>query len=351
MKELKDISWQVSEPEYRDDPALSFSTLARYEREGRFSALPTLFDKLSTPSLTFGSMVDTLITGSEQEFRDSFIILDEPNISESLQMITRTLVERFREDKTAFDNIPDSVLAQVGKDCEFYSNDKYANYRVKLIRESCKSYYSLLMLSEGKTVVTSKDVEDARRCVHALKESQATAFYFAEDDPFNPSVRRYYQLKFKGEDSITHVKYRCMADCLLVDYDKKEIIPIDLKTSSHNEWDFPKSFVKYRYDIQAKLYWRIIKQNLLADEYFKDFKLLDWHFIVVNRNTCKPFVWKYNKTQSLGEVTFTTDSGYTFRWRDPYVIGKELNDYLTEKPEYPVYTKPVNDIIDYLIHS
>ena len=33
-KELKDISWQVDESTYRADPALSYSTLAKFEREG-----------------------------------------------------------------------------------------------------------------------------------------------------------------------------------------------------------------------------------------------------------------------------------------------------------------------------
>lgn len=52
-KSLKDISWNVSEETYRADPALSYSTLARYEREG-FNNLDKLFDRLETPSLTFG---------------------------------------------------------------------------------------------------------------------------------------------------------------------------------------------------------------------------------------------------------------------------------------------------------
>ena len=34
MKSLYDISWKVSEEEYREDSALSYSTLARFEREG-----------------------------------------------------------------------------------------------------------------------------------------------------------------------------------------------------------------------------------------------------------------------------------------------------------------------------
>ena len=48
-KSLKDLSWQVSEEEYRADPALSYSTLAKYEREG-FNNLDRLFDKIDTPS-------------------------------------------------------------------------------------------------------------------------------------------------------------------------------------------------------------------------------------------------------------------------------------------------------------
>lgn len=50
-KSLRIISWDVSEEIYRADPALSYSTLARYEREG-FNNLDKLFDKLETPSLT-----------------------------------------------------------------------------------------------------------------------------------------------------------------------------------------------------------------------------------------------------------------------------------------------------------
>ena len=57
-KSLYDISWKCSEPEYRADPALSYSVLAKYEREG-FENLDTLFDRVESPSLLFGSIVDT----------------------------------------------------------------------------------------------------------------------------------------------------------------------------------------------------------------------------------------------------------------------------------------------------
>ena len=59
-KSLRDISWQVDEPTYRADPALSYSTLARYEREG-FNNLDKLFDSIDTPSLVLLVMRKSLI--------------------------------------------------------------------------------------------------------------------------------------------------------------------------------------------------------------------------------------------------------------------------------------------------
>ena len=41
-KSLKSVSWDVSESEYRNDPALSYSTISRFDREG-FSNLSNLF--------------------------------------------------------------------------------------------------------------------------------------------------------------------------------------------------------------------------------------------------------------------------------------------------------------------
>ena len=43
-KELSDISWQIPEEIYRQDAALSYSTLAKYEREG-FDKLDSLFEQ------------------------------------------------------------------------------------------------------------------------------------------------------------------------------------------------------------------------------------------------------------------------------------------------------------------
>ncbi len=67
LKSLKDISWLVDEPTYRADKALSYSTISKFKREG-FEHLDTLFDKVESPSLLLGSLVDCLTTDPPEEY-------------------------------------------------------------------------------------------------------------------------------------------------------------------------------------------------------------------------------------------------------------------------------------------
>lgn len=326
QKELKDIAWNVDEPTYRADPALSYSTLARYEREG-FDNLDHLFDKISTPSLTMGSMVDTLITGSQEEFDNLFYIADIPSIGDKEKAIADSLFSQYGNQYTSFIDIPfDAVLNEANAQ-SYYKNWK-DDTRVRVLTERCAIYYAVKANSEGKTVVDLDTYYKVMAMVKALKESPATHGYFADDDPMSP-VRRYYQLKYKA--NIKGINYRCMMDGAIVDYEDKKIIPIDLKTSGHHEWNFEDSFCKWDYMIQARLYWLILRLNLDKDSYFKDFTLENYRFIVVNKDTLTPLVWEFPLTTASGTLIDSKGNEY----RDPLEIGAELRAYLDNKPKVP----------------
>ena len=67
------------------------------------------------------------------------------------------------------------------------------------------------------------------------------------------------------------------------------------------------------------------------DDFFKDFQLLDYRFIVVNNiDNPVPLVWRFDKTQALGEITLGNKV-----LSDPVTIGKELYGYLQEQPVVP----------------
>lgn len=337
------ISWDVTEETYRADPALSYSTLSKYERSG-FNDLDTLFDKIETPSLTFGSAVDSIITGGRKEFDERFIVADFPALPPSTFTMVKQLFANYHKEHDKLEDIPDKDIIDLTEVVKFYPNWK-PQTRAKVIKEQGAQFYRLLYLAKDKTVLDSQMYQDVLNTVDALHTSEATRWYFQEDNPFE-NIERLYQLKFKAK--LNGIMYRCMADLIIVDHDAKTVQPVDLKTSSKKEWDFFKSFIDWRYDIQARLYWRIIRAVMDADEYFKDFKLLPYQFIVANRTTLVPLVWGFPLTDSVGTLRIGKQA--QIELRDPCMIGEELSFYLDNRPKVPVGIKTagVNDLATWL---
>lgn len=326
-KSLKDISWQVDDPTYRQDPALSYSTLARFEREG-FGALDKLFETVESPSLTLGSMVDCLLTDGEKAFSDAYYVSDIPSLKPSVEPIVKKVYEMFHNSYTNINDILDSELMPIISEYKYQPNWKNET-RCKSIKQEGQQYYQTMFMAKGKIVVTQDMYNKVFACVRALKDSPLTGKYFSENDPFS-DVEKFYQLKFKG--SIEGISYRCMADVIIVDHKNKVIYPCDLKTSSHMEYEFPKSFLQWRYDIQSRLYWLLIKQNMLNDDYFKDFKLAKYRFIVVNTiGEPNPLVWEFESVLNGGPLILGNKE-----LRAPWEIGKELTYYLENKPKVPI---------------
>ena len=340
---FKDLSWLVTEEEYRADEAYSYSTISKFNKEG-FDGLPKLFDKIDSPSLVFGSMVDTLSTGTTQEFNEKFVVADWPTISDSLTIVAKTLFNQYKDQYKSIEDIPEGILAKVGEECGYYANSKYSSFRVKQIKENCSEYYNLLFLTQDKTLIQSYDYLDALDCVNILKSNASTKNYFSPNNPFNNNVEKFYQLKFKGK--YLNYNIRCMADLIIVDHVNKTVLPCDLKTSFKPEWKFFKSFIEWSYWIQAQLYWYIIRQVMDNSDFYKDYTLLDYNFIVISKNTKSPLIWTYTDTQVIVDMTYGKNNNYICRnFRN---IIPELDYYLQAKPKYPIGIGEINDIKQWL---
>ena len=326
---LYDISWQVTEEEYRADPALSYSTIAKFAREG-FNKLDTLFDRVETPSLTFGSAVDALITGSEEEFNSRFMVADFPAIPDSIVTMVKALFSNSFMTHRNLADIPDGDIIALSEELSYQKNWK-PETRARVIKEQGAEYYRLLYAAQTKTILDQGTYNEVLAAVDALRNSESTKFFFAPNSPFNDNTVREYQLKFKA--TLDGIDFRCMADLILVDHVNKIIYPIDLKTSSHPEWEFFLSFVQWRYDIQGRLYWRIIRHNLDKSPVFKDYKLANYTFVVVNRKTLTPLAWEFMNTKAKGILIYGDDD--SIKLEDPFSIARVLKGYLDNRPSVP----------------
>ena len=326
-KSLKDISLQITEPEYREMPELSYSTLAKYERGG-FGSIKTLNDKVESPSLLYGSCVDTYLTDGVDAFNERFMVAIFPELKDSEISVIKSIFA-VTNGLFTWDKVSNDIILQAIDDCKFQPNWR-PETRLKVIKEKGEEYYNLLVLAKDKTLISQELYNEVLAAVNALKSSESTKWFFAENNPFE-NVERLYQLKFNA--ILDGIGYRCMFDELIVNYDDKTIQPIDLKTSYKNEYDFYKSFVEWSYQIQNRLYVRILQENIKKDNFFKDFKILPYKDIVVCKTSLNPLVWDCDFTFAVGTLKFGKNQ--QIEMRDPEVIGKELHYYLENNSIVP----------------
>ena len=329
-KQFASITLPITEEEYRNDGNLHYSTLAKFDRGG-FGSIATLDEKIDTPSLRYGSLVDLMITGSREEFENQYVIADFPELQPAFLKYAKALYDKFHTQYSSLTKVPDVDILAVADEIEFYKNWRPDN-RIKAAKEQCDEYYRLLIIAEGKTVIDQQTYEEAAAAARALRNSPATAWYFAKDNPFD-GVERVYQAKFKAE--FDGIPYSAMMDLVVIDHNAKKIYPCDLKTSSHMEYDFFKSFIEYSYDIQARQYAAILKANIAKDDYFKDFEIMPYRFIVVNRKSLNPLVWVWPYTFTEETIEIPNSKGYIVQMHNFKEIGKKLHHYLETRQNVP----------------
>ena len=208
-KSLKDISLQITEPEYREMPELSYSTLAKYERGG-FGSIKTLNDKVESPSLLYGSCVDTYLTDGVDAFNERFMVAIFPELKDSEISVIKSIFA-VTDGLFTWDKVSNDIILQAIDDCKFQPNWR-PETRLKVIKEKGEEYYNLLVLAKDKTLISQELYEEVLAAVDALKSSEATKWFFADNNPFE-NVERLYQLKFNAE--LDGVGYRCMFDKIL----------------------------------------------------------------------------------------------------------------------------------------
>lgn len=284
QKELNEIAWNVTEDEYRADPALSYSAISTFDREG----VEGLSRKVEGYAIDFGSLVDTMLTEKEK-VKDNFIFTAVKQPTDVMKLICDDLVEL----NMPLSEISTDIVHQTAR-ARNYGAENWKKETVHAkVMEAITPYMELQRKAKGKTVMGIEDKVKAQKWVEAMLEKFPKYF--------NPggNMRVYFQLKFKntvdfnqtkgGIKSKLNVPYRSMFDLIFVDYEKKIIYPKDIKSSGKRERDFIDSFFYWRYLYQAQSYVFMLKCAIKDDPYFKDFTIADFSFLIANRDYPVPF--------------------------------------------------------------
>lgn len=327
-KSLYDISWQVSEGEYRQDKAISYSMLATFAKKG-FRGVQEVLEglKLDTKSIRYGSLVDTLLTDFDN-FNNLYVVSDynEPtdvirNIINEIWDYSKGEIASLEEFAEKYDNIFLNII-----NANNYGGDNWRpETKIKKIIEGGEEYFGLLHLTkDGKTLVHQNDYNMAIESVNAIRTHPFTKWLFDKEH-----IKVYYQLKFKMNYLQEEFQYavlntyenplqwkdqlleentiRCMFDIIAVDYKNKIIFPIDLKTTSYNEEDFETAITDWFYPIQATMYSYILREVCKVDDFFKDFKIEAFRFLPINKFNNNPQFFVYEDSVNDAQKTSFID--------------------------------------------
>ena len=329
--EFKDLFLDISEEEYRRLPAYSYSLLSKFVRTG-FYQLDKLREKESSPSLSFGTALDALMFGGEEEFNSKVVVKDITLPSDNVKNIIDKLNKDFPECKTLYDINPEDIQ-NCAKSFDYYKDSKFDNLRLKNIYEKGCTYFE--SLKEKRCIISSKDYEDVLNCRERLLESDNTSFLFNKN-PFDTENEFYYQLKgvteeFKG---INTISIKGMFDIVKVNHKDKTVSIYDLKTTSRPIDMFVESYLKYRYYIQADMYRTIMENALLKDNHYKDYKFDKFQFIVINRSQNPVIFYNIYDLIKPHKLYYYNNNVYKIDdWRE---LLHTLNYYDTEQPSVPI---------------
>lgn len=324
----------LSEKEYRNlkgadgFPIISYSAISKYLREG-FEGYLHLEDREETDSLTFGSAVDTLITEGEEQFAKKFVTLDNVFTGKSKEVLDH-VAKSLIESNMTLSRV--TTLTHLFMDAfnavEYYPNRTIESKLKLFYNDGSLSEYAKVYLnaktSQETSVISKEMLDEARKTVYALKYDKFIGIVFATDD----GLDRIYQAKFVT--TINGVEYKFMFDLLIIDHSHKVIMPFDLKTTSKPEYRFPESFLKWRYDIQARLYCQGLNQIVQHSREWAGYKIKPMKFIVVNKNSLTPLMFEFEDSFTKGDIQY----GNTVL-EDPFVVGNELNALIRSKATLP----------------
>lgn len=335
MKSLKDYSLNLSEQEYHEYPAWSYSMIAKYARNG-FSAIATLHEKMKpTPEMEFGSLFDSILTKGRKTL-DDYAVVDF-NVPETERKVLDALLAKF------------SVPFQEISMNDFLGTADSVSYQMRLKPDTryqkvaaFSGYYNTLR--SGKKVVSQKDWDDAVEMARIFRTDPYLKSLFGTKNTdeveyiYQPQFVVMYETKLHGK-----VKVKCMFDLLVVDHGALTIQPVDLKTSSMPAYDFPEHFVKMRYDIQGDEYSDVLRIVLDSIPEYQDYTILPYLFTDVSRTDMVPVTYTYDQTAGL---SFTKgDRTYTYkRWDD---LLDEIITYEETESKVPNYITTVgpNDLM------
>lgn len=281
------------------DRSLSFSKLKDFAENGPKALIKR--PQLTGYALSLGNLTDDFLD-ERVKVRDKYIVYDGAKPTATLGKLCNLVLENYRK-------LPSKkkVLKLVQQN-HYWSN--IVDIQTLINKFDLPEFWDYLKVQyksekEKKPIVTTDMYIEAEDMALLIKTHKHTSYLF------DNNYKRVYQYFFKIK--INSVIFRGAIDYIAIDDDAKTVQIIDFKTGKDPAIDFPKTFIKYRYYLQAAIYLKAFR-SICAKFKLKGYKLLPFKFIYFSKGENVPIVYTVTKKwHKAGIEGFTTSYGYRYR--------------------------------------
>lgn len=228
-----------------------------------------------------GSGVDTRITmGADVCKEEYYVSLLEDKPTATIMSIVKEVYDSYNftnmkltNEHFAIDNVKELILF-AAENQDYQKNWKEETKYNKILLQG-QDYWNDLVASNSRQILSSQQFELIKTISDNILNHPHTESYFQDGD----DVNIYYQLPLHFV--YQQVKCKALLDMIIVNHRDKTIQPIDIKTMGDYVTNFPISFMRRRYDIQAAFYTQaVIDDTTWNVEERRGYKILPFKFIV-----------------------------------------------------------------------
>jgi hypothetical protein len=253
----------LTEKEYRDLPALNYSSIKRFVNDRKKFYKEEILGEPKNEDITMaiitGQLVDTLCF--EGNFEEKFVLASvQPPTGQMLDFVNNLYKRTLKntEGGEIMCSMQD-LLEMAYNDTAFDSGGNPIAFKGKPLEKvismfegsDAELYYRQLRASTGKYVVTTNLIENAEAIVNELRSNPITAGVINAVTDGDIEVFNQYPIEFMYQG----VEMKALLDKVIIDHKNKVISPYDLKTTWDNE-NFEYTYIKLCYYIQNAVYYK-----------------------------------------------------------------------------------------------
>jgi len=300
---------EISPTEYRKAEGINFTSLSALAVSPKHYQDMLLKEPVDTDAFIRGGAVDCLLTTPE-EFKNEFYVMTAKK-PESVMMVA--YVEKYLETEDHGAALQASGYKRPLPTAKW--------------EEEGKPYYEALKASNGKRILSFDTYSKVQSVVNSFQTSEYTQKYFNERNNCDLLFQKAIFWKTKG------LTCKSLLDLIIIDHNKKSIIPIDIKTTGNSVYSFPASFKKWKYYLQAAFYTAAVNYWINSDPILKEYTVQPFKFLVAEMDNYNlPIVYKVS-TDDLYVGTYGGEDRFGNQIRGWKQLIDELH-YHSEKSNW-----------------